>query len=105
VPTLKFIFVVPVIFKLDDEELIIPLILFKFELIVVKFVLIVVKFVLIVVKFVLILPKDDNILMLETVNDDMTETLSDVMLLHIKSFAPLDDNIKESIIYINIRLK
>jgi hypothetical protein len=33
----------------------------------------------------------------ETVNDDKTEILSDVILLHIKSYAPLDDNVNESI--------
>jgi hypothetical protein len=54
-PTLKFMFVVPVIFKLDDVEPINKFILVKFEL---------------------ILPKDDNtILVPETVNDDRTEIL------------------------------
>ena len=47
--------------------------------------------------FVLIFPKDDNIFVPETVNDDITEILSDVILLHVKSFAPFDDNVKESI--------
>ena len=66
-PTLKLIFVVPVIFKLDGVEPIKEFILLKFEL---------------------ILPNDDNILVPETVNADKTEILSDVILLHVKSYAP-----------------
>jgi len=40
---------------------------------------------------------DDNILVDETVNADKTEILSDVILLHVKSYAPFDDNVNESI--------
>jgi hypothetical protein len=47
--------------------------------------------------FVLIVPKDDNILVPDTVNDDKTEILSAVILLYVISFAPLDDNVNESI--------
>jgi hypothetical protein len=74
--TLKFIFVVAVIFKLDYVEPIKEFVLVKFEL---------------------ILPKDANILVPETVNEDKTEILSDVVLLQVISFAPLEDNVNESI--------
>ena len=67
--TLKFIFVAPVIFKDDDVEPILLLILF------------ISLFILFI--FVLIFPKDDNIFVPETVNDDITEILSDVILLHV----------------------
>jgi hypothetical protein len=73
---LKFIFVVPVIFKLDDVEPTKEFVLVQFEF---------------------TLPKDANILIPETVNEDITEILSDVILLHVISFAPLEDNVNESI--------
>jgi hypothetical protein len=66
---LKFIFVVPVIFKLDDVE---P-----------------------IKEFVLV--KDANILIPETVNDDITEILSDVILFASMSFKPVEDNPQHSI--------
>ncbi len=64
------------IFKLDDVEPLKEFILFKFEF---------------------ILPLDDNILVPETVNEDKTEILSDVILLHVKSYAPFDDKVNEAI--------
>jgi hypothetical protein len=45
----------------------------------------------------LILPNYDNMLVPETVNADKTEILSGVILLHVKSYAPFDDNENESI--------
>jgi hypothetical protein len=83
VPTLKFIFDIPVIFNPEEEELIKPLILFKF--------------VFIVLKFVLILFKDDNILVPETINADDIVILSAVILFASMSFNPVDDKPQQSI--------
>ena len=74
--TLKLIWVDAVIFKLDDVE---PIKLFTLFI------------------FVFNVLNEDKILFPATDRDVKTDILSDVILLELKSFAPLEDKIKDDV--------